>query len=133
MDKKLESRIRTAIKECIESHEEHDPFFRHTSLGFKRFEILYCAEFTPKSSGTMRTIIVAVQHKSVEDNNVTVFEVKDYAHDKMVAMFDGRACISIPRRKVFFHNVCYGGFSREHADRFFQMMFDDMELKRIPV
>lgn len=128
MDGKFEARVRTAIKKNIASHEFHDEFFGDTSFGFKRFEILYGAVFEPKSCETMRTIIVAVKHKVVEGDNVTVFEIKEYGNGKMVAMFDGNADIDFENKKVRWHNVCYGGFTREDADKFFQKMFERMEV-----
>ncbi|MBR5835571.1 MAG: hypothetical protein IKY66_05340 [Bacteroidales bacterium] len=131
MDGKLEARIKTAIRENIASHEVPDDFFGNTNLGFKRFEVLYGVGFAPKCSETMRTIIVAVKHKDVMGDNVTVFEIKDYTDGKMVAMFDGNASIDFENKKVNWHNVCYGGFTREHADYFFQRMFESMEIETL--
>ena len=119
----LMKRIRAAIRENIAAHEDDDNFFGNTSLGFKRFEVLYGVGFAPKCSEKMWTLIVAVKHKVVHGDNVTVFEVKQYSDGKMVAMFDGNANIDFENKKVIWHNVWYGGFEREHADHFFRLMF----------
>jgi hypothetical protein len=46
-------KIRAAIRENIASHEVDDDLFGNTSLGFKRFEVLYGVIFTPKCSERM--------------------------------------------------------------------------------
>ena len=96
----LMKKIRAAIRENIASHEDDDNFFGNTSLGFKRFEVLYWVGFAPKCSEKMWTLIVAVKHKVVHGDNVTVFEVKQYSDGKMVAMFDGNANIDFENKKV---------------------------------
>lgn len=123
-------RIKTAIKENIASHEIPDDFFGATALGFKRFEVLYMARFTPKCYDCEDVLIVAVKHKMTRVGNVTVFEVrvgKDGIFDgRTIAAFDGHAHINFEKQEVYDHNVCYSSFTREHADAFFRMMFDSM-------
>lgn len=123
IDDKLMKRIKAAIRENIASHETDDNFFGNTSLGFKRFEVLYGVGFAPKCGGRMWTIIVAVKHKVVNGNNVTVFEIQYFPNGKMVALYDGDANIDFENEEVIWHSVHYGGFTMEHADHFFRLMF----------
>ena len=38
-------------------------------------------------------------------------------------MYDGGANVDFENERVIWHNVYYGGFTREHADHFFRLMF----------
>lgn len=130
IDDALMRRIKTAIEENIAARKSHSDFFGVIDFGFKKFEILYMAKFTPKCDDYEDAFIVAVKHKKVEGYNVTVFEVRvgyDSIFDgRTIAFFDGHAYINFEKQKVYYHNVHYGGFTREHADTFFRMMFDSM-------
>lgn len=130
MDAKLMQGIKKAIKKVIEGLATPNDLFGTTDLGFKRFEVLYCAGFLPKCTENVTAVLVAVKHKSVRGFNVSVFEVRIRDGEVINAMYDGRACVDFENETVLNHNVGYGSFSTAHADCFLRRM---LQAQKIPV
>lgn len=130
MDAKLMQGIKKAIKKDIEGLATPNDLFGEVDLGFKRFEILYCAGFLPKCTENVTTVLVAVKHKDVEGYNVSVFEVIIKDGEVRDALYDGRACVDFENENVLYHNVGYGSFTTEHANNFLDRM---LQAQKIPV
>ena len=122
MDRKFENKIKTAIREYLINMEMETPGF----FGWQRFSILHTERFEPKCGENLETFVVAVKHKSVDNMNVTVFEIWIINDEFVLALFDGRADIDFNRKKVYNHNVCSGTFTESHADAFLGRMLENV-------
>ena len=125
MDAKTMARVKKAIRQDIAELDKVSDLFGNTSLGFKNFNVLYCAGFAPKCSETMTVAIVAVKHKVVDYGfNVSVFEVYLRDDGEARAVYDGRAIVDFENKNVIDHTVEYGSFDKEHADCFLKRMLE---------
>ena len=124
MDAKTMARVKKAIRQDIAELDKVSDLFGNTSLGFKNFNVLYCAGFAPKCSETMTVAIVAVKHKVVENYNVSVFEVVFCDNREAYARYDGRAIVDFENKNVVYHTVGYGSFTKDDADCFLKRMLE---------
>ena len=123
MDAKTMTRVKKAIRQDIAELDKVSDLFGNTSLGYKNFNVLYCAGFAPKCTETVTVVVVAVKHKVVDEGfNVSVFEVYLRDNGEARAVYDGRAIVDFENKKILRHTVGYGSFDKEHADYFLDKM-----------